>query len=46
MAKVTVLGAGGWGTALASILSEKHEDAVLYVRNSEVAAAMHRDSVH
>ena len=46
MAKVSVLGAGGWGTALASILSEKHENVVLYVRNSEVAAAMQRHRVN
>jgi len=46
MVKVTVFGAGGWGTALASILSEKHENVVLYVRNAEFAADMRRDRVN
>lgn len=46
MVKVTVLGAGGWGTALASILSDKHEKVVLYVRNPEFAAAMQRERVN
>ena len=38
--KVVLFGAGGWGTALASILAEKHTDVSLYVRNSELAASM------
>jgi glycerol-3-phosphate dehydrogenase (NAD(P)+) len=38
--KITVFGAGGWGTALASILTEKHGEVTLYVRNSELATIM------
>ena len=34
--KVTVLGAGSWGTALASLLSPGHE-VVIWARNAEVA---------
>lgn len=35
--KIAVLGAGGWGTALASILSGKHESVVLWAHNPAVA---------
>ena len=38
--KIVIIGAGGWGTALASILSEKHTDVSLYVRDSELASSM------
>lgn len=38
--KITVFGAGGWGTALASILSDKHDAVTLYVRNAELALSM------
>ena len=38
--KITVFGAGGWGTALASILADKHETVTLYVRKAEVALSM------
>lgn len=41
--KVALLGAGGWGTALAAILSEKHAEVALYVRNSELLESMGRD---
>ena len=39
---IAVVGAGGWGTALASILAEKHAVA-LYVRNPELAADLRRE---
>ena len=41
--KITVFGAGGWGTALAAIMSEKHGDVTLYVRNFELATSMRRE---
>lgn len=40
--RVTVFGAGGWGTALAAILSENHENVAFYVRNPELAAVIHQ----
>lgn len=39
---ITVVGAGGWGTALAAILAEKHAVA-LYVRNPDLAAVLRRE---
>ena len=39
---IAVVGAGGWGTALASILAKKHAVA-LYVRNPELAADLRRE---
>ena len=41
--KITVFGAGGWGTALASILSDKHDAVTLYVRNAELAQDLRRE---
>lgn len=35
MDKIAVLGAGGWGTALAKLLSEKGEDVTFWGRNAE-----------
>ena len=34
--KITVWGAGGWGTALATLLAEQHESVWLYSRNPKV----------
>ena len=34
--KVSVLGAGAWGTALAKVLAEKGDDVVLWARNGDV----------
>ena len=34
--KVSVLGAGAWGTALAKVLAEKGDDVVLWARNADV----------
>src|SRR4029078_673871 len=33
--KVSVLGAGAWGTALAKVLAEKGDDVVLWARNGD-----------
>ena len=41
--RVTVFGAGGWGTALASILAEKHGNVSLYVRNLNLAARIRQE---
>ena len=41
--KVAIIGAGGWGTALASILTEKHGNVNLYVRNPELAASIRQN---
>ena len=37
MTRVAVVGAGSWGTALASVLSTKGEEVVLWSRGAEVA---------
>ncbi len=44
--KVTIFGAGGWGTALASILTEKHSNVSLYVRNSTMAALILQEKMN
>ena len=36
--KISILGAGSWGTALANVLAGKGEDARLWARRDEVAA--------
>jgi glycerol-3-phosphate dehydrogenase (NAD(P)+) len=40
MAKVSVLGAGSWGTALAKALAERGHQVALWARSSETAAAL------
>ncbi|MBP2634250.1 MAG: hypothetical protein H6Q72_157 [Firmicutes bacterium] len=35
---IAVIGAGSWGTALASVLGQKHPDVRLWVRSPELAA--------
>src|SRR4051794_26055620 len=37
---VAVIGAGAWGTALASIAARAGRDVMLYARNAEAAARM------
>ncbi|HEV7406895.1 MAG TPA: NAD(P)H-dependent glycerol-3-phosphate dehydrogenase [Bradyrhizobium sp.] len=37
---VAVIGAGAWGTALASVAARAGRDAILYARNAETAAHM------
>ena len=36
--KISILGAGSWGTALANVLAGKGEEAVLWARRAEIAA--------
>ena len=40
MTRVAVIGAGSWGTALASLLAGKGYDVVLWSRGAEVAASI------
>src|SRR5882757_5408073 len=37
---VAVIGAGAWGTALASVAARAGRDVILYARNAEAAARM------
>jgi glycerol-3-phosphate dehydrogenase (NAD(P)+) len=38
--KIGLIGAGGWGTALAKVLSENRHDVVLWCREEEVRASI------
>ncbi len=38
--KIAVIGAGGWGTAMAGMLGQKHQDVVLWARNSELVNSL------
>jgi glycerol-3-phosphate dehydrogenase (NAD(P)+) len=38
MSRVTVIGAGAWGTTLAQVLSDAGNDVLLWARNTEVVA--------
>jgi glycerol-3-phosphate dehydrogenase (NAD(P)+) len=42
-AAVSVLGAGGWGTALAILLARRGMNVTLWARSPEIAAALERD---
>lgn len=44
--RVAVLGAGAWGTALASLLAESGHEAWLWSYEAEVADSIERDSVN
>ncbi len=44
--RVAVLGAGAWGTALASLLAERGHEAWLWSYEGEVADSIERDSVN
>lgn len=48
MSRVGILGGGGWGTALAILLSRAHKrhDIALWVRDETLAASMQRDRVN
>ena len=41
--KIAVIGAGSWGTALASQLGHKHDHVTLWARKPELAAAIEND---
>ena len=41
--KIAVIGAGSWGTALASQLGHKHDHVALWVRKPDLAATMEYD---
>ena len=40
METVSILGAGSWGTALATVVAEKGLDVTLWCRNSDHASQM------
>ena len=42
MSKVTVLGCGSWGTALATVLAAKGQPVTMWCRRSEQAEEMNR----
>lgn len=46
MAKVAVLGAGAWGTALAKVLADKGNEAALWAHRLELAEHIERDRVN
>ncbi|MCR5490721.1 MAG: NAD(P)-dependent glycerol-3-phosphate dehydrogenase [Bacilli bacterium] len=46
MSKVTILGSGTWGTALANLLASKSEDVTLYSRFQEEAERYDKTRVH
>jgi glycerol-3-phosphate dehydrogenase (NAD(P)+) len=41
-AKVGVIGAGAWGTALAQVLSSNHSEVILWAREDEVVARVNK----
>jgi glycerol-3-phosphate dehydrogenase (NAD(P)+) len=43
---IAVIGAGGWGTALAQLLAEKGQDVRLWVRETEVFEALQQDHIN
>ncbi len=46
MAKVAVLGAGAWGTALAKVLADKGNETALWAHRAELAEHINRDRVN
>lgn len=44
--RITVFGAGGWGTALAATLADNHEQVHLYVRKPELAKTIRSTRVN
>lgn len=46
MRRIGIIGAGAWGTALASVLRGAGHDVALWAREAEVAAAINRDHVN
>lgn len=47
MSKIAVIGAGSWGTALATVLSGKGYEVAIWTRNAEQTASMkeHRENI-
>lgn len=41
--RIAVIGAGTWGTALARLLANKHEDVILWAYEPEVARSINQD---
>ena len=41
--KITVFGAGGWGTALAATVAQQHEQVWLYGRNAELVESIKQE---
>ena len=41
--KITVFGAGGWGTALAATLAQQHTEVWLYARNVDLVSSLRQD---
>ncbi|MCO5245255.1 MAG: glycerol-3-phosphate dehydrogenase, partial [Anaerolineae bacterium] len=44
--KISILGAGSWGTALANVLACKGEEAWLWARRTEIAADVNERSAN
>lgn len=44
--KISILGAGSWGTALANVLAGKGEEVLLWARGAEVAADVNERAVN
>ena len=42
MTRITVIGAGSWGTALAKLLAEKRNEVVVWAHEPEVVAGINR----
>lgn len=42
-AKITVLGAGSWGTAFANVVADAGNDVTIWARRAEIADAIQRD---
>src|SRR5664279_5150169 len=46
MSYIAVIGAGSWGTTLASLLSEKGYDVALWTHDPELAISINRERVN
>ena len=43
MSRIGVIGAGSWGTALATVLAGKGHDVTIWLRNKEQAEELQKD---